>query len=134
MDNMSNFVESIELETSVVSLRRDGIIENRFVRDVQYEVTPETIDDIREASLKLSGGDHIYLLTIPGLYGSISGEVKNSMPYDQMEKTIAIAIIIKSLSQRILANLFFSLKKAPVPVYFFKEESQAVVWLLSRKS
>ena len=43
--------------------------------------------------------------------------------------TIAIGLIIQSLAQRLLANFFFKINKAPYPVKFFKTELEATVWL-----
>jgi len=125
---MSEIVESITLDFCTISLRSDGLIENRFVWDTPYEITTEKLIEINSAIKSMYKGKRRGIVSIAGLYGSMTPEARQlDMFHD--DHTIAIALIIQSTSQRLLANFYFRVKKAPFPVKFFKTEAEAAEWL-----
>jgi len=124
-----NYIRQIELEFCTVSLREDGIIENRFLRDVPYEITEGQLIQISEAISKLSKGRKDAILSIAGLYGSMTPEARKIDINKDSEYTLAIALVIQDLSQRLLANFYFKLKKVEYPVKIFKDEHEAANWL-----
>lgn len=52
-------------------------------------------------------------------------EVAEPTEYD----TLAEAIVVKSLSERIIANFYFSTKKKSYPIKVFTSEKNAIQWL-----
>ena len=122
---MSLIIESIELEFCTISLREDGIIEQRFVREDPYSITAEVLQKFDETFKKLANGERKCILSIPGLYGSMTPEARKVKVFEDTGHTIAIGLIIQSLSQRLLANFFFKINKAPYPVQFFQKRNRS---------
>ena len=124
-----NYIQQIELEFCTISLREDGIIENRFLRDVPYEITENQLIQITDAISKLSSGRKDAILSVAGLYGSMTPEARKISINTDNEYTLAIALVIQDLSQRLLANFYFRIKKVNYPVKIFKSEEEATSWL-----
>ena len=126
---MATIVESIELEFCTISLRSDGIVEQRFAKNDPYEITAEVLQEFIDAIKSLSKGKQRCILVIQGLYGSITAEARKMSIQEGNSNTIAIGLIVESLSQRLLAKFYFKINKVPYPVQFFKSEIETVVWL-----
>jgi hypothetical protein len=124
-----NYIQQIELDFCTISLREDGIIENRFLRDVPYEITESQLIQISDAISKLSSGRKDAILSVAGLYGSMTPEARKISINTDNEYTLAIALVIQDLSQRLLANFYFRIKKVNYPVKIFKSEEEATSWL-----
>jgi hypothetical protein len=127
-----NYIQSFQLEFCVVGLRADGIIENRFVRDQPYEIDVKHLKEIAEAMQVLSKGKRMPLLSIAGLYGSITTEARKASINPSDQYTLALALVIKELPQRLLANFYFKVKKVDYPVKSFSTEEEASAWLLQQ--
>jgi hypothetical protein len=126
---MATILESIELDFCTISLRSDGIIEQRFAREDPYEITAEVLQEFIDAIKSLYKGKQRCILAIPGLYGTITAEARKRSIQEENSNTIAIGLIIESLSQRLLSKFYFKINKVPYPVQFFKSEIEATVWL-----
>ena len=126
---MATIIESIELDFCTISLRSDGIIEQRFAREDSYEITEEVMQEFIDAIKSLYKGEQRCILSIPGLYGSITTEARKVSIQEDNFNTIAIGLIIESLSQRLLSKFYFKINKVPYPVQFFKNEIEATQWL-----
>ena len=126
---MATITESIELDFCTISLRSDGIVEQRFAREDPYEITAGVLQEFIDAIKTLCKGKQRCILVIPGLYGSITAEARKMSIQDEDSNTIAIGLIIESLSQRLLSKFYFKINKVPYPVQFFKSEIETVVWL-----
>jgi len=122
-------IESIELDFCTISLRSDGIIEQRFVREEPYEITAEVMQEFIDAIKSFYKGKQRCILAIPGLYGTITAEARKMSIREEHPNTIAIGLIIESLSQRLLSKFYFKINKVPYPVKFFKNEIEATLWL-----
>lgn len=85
--------------------------------------------DTAEAMTTLSQGTPYPILSIAGLYGSISPEARKMDIHTADTYTLALGLVINELAQRLLANFYFKLKKVSYPVKTFKTEEEAVVWL-----
>jgi len=125
---MVEYTESIVLECCTVSLRIDGIIEIRFLWDTPYEITAEKLIAINDAIKSLYKGEKRAIISIAGLYGTLTQEAKELNTFHGSD-TVALGLIIQSASQRLIANFYFKIKKAPYPVKFFKTEPEATEWL-----
>ena len=126
---MSSIEESIELEFCTISLRIDGIVEQRFAKEAPYEITAEVLQEFIDAIKSLYKGKQRCILAIPGLYGTITAEARKMSIQEEHPNTIAIGLIIESLSQRLLSKFYFKINKVPYPVKFFKNEIEATLWL-----
>ncbi|MBL7892249.1 MAG: hypothetical protein JNL63_06440 [Bacteroidia bacterium] len=132
-------VSSVETNLSIVSKREDGIIEIRFKKN-EYEVDVSEQLDIHDAYAKLTnnGSDPYALLVIPGTYGGVTKEAREMemFDFDVYRNQMALAIVIKSLHQRILATMYFSLKrkKPKYPYRLFNSETNAIKWIRKQLS
>ena len=126
---LATIIESIEFDFCTISLRSDGIVEQRFAKNDPYEITAEVLQEFIDAIKSLSKGKPRCILSIPGLYGSITTEARKVSIQEGNSNTIAIGLIIESLSQRLLSKFYFKINKVPYPIQFFKSEIETVVWL-----
>lgn len=124
-----DFVRQINLEFCDVTLRHDGIIENRFVWDQPYEIDADQMHAIKNAMTELSEGEPKAILSIAGLFGTITTEGRKVDINPSGGYTFALALVIQELSQRLLANFYFKIKKVDYPIRTFKTEEEAVDWL-----
>lgn len=124
-----NHIQKIELPSCTISLREDGIIEHRFLYDKPYEIDVQHMLDSAEAMTTLSNGVPHPILSVAGLYGSITTDARKMDIHTGDAYTLALALVINELSQRLLANFYFKLKKVDYPVKTFKTEEEAVAWL-----
>lgn len=132
-------VSLVETTLAILRRREDGIIEIRFKKD-EYEVDVAEQLDIHDAYARLTnnGLDPYPLLVIPGTYGGVTKEAREMemFDFDVYKNQIALAVVIKALHQRILATLYFSLKrnKPKYPYRLFNSETQAVQWISKQLS
>lgn len=124
-----SYIHQIELEFCTVSLREDGILENRFLHDIAYEIDENHLVEIAETMNTLARGERRPIISIAGMYGSITTEARKVDINDANSYTLALALVIQELPQRLLANFYFKLKKVDYPVKTFKTEELAVEWL-----
>ena len=123
-------IRTIELEFCCISLREDGIIENRFNYDTPYEIDAIHMKEIAAAIHDLSDGSPKPLMSIAGLYGSITPEARKVNINPSGEYTMALALVIRELPQRLLANFYFKVKSVEYPVKTFRSEEEASAWLI----
>ena len=126
---MTTIIQSIEFDFCTISLRSDGVIVQRFAKNDPYEITAEVLQEFIEAIKSLSKGKPRCILSIPGLYGSITTEARKVSIQEGNSNTIAIGLIIESLSQRLLSKFYFKINKVPYPIQFFRNEIEATLWL-----
>ena len=110
-------------------MREDGIIEQRFARDTPYEIDAAHISEMADTISRLSNKNKVAILSIAGLYGSITPDARKVDINKDEAYTLAIALVINELSQRLLANFFFKLRRINYPVKTFKNEDEATEWL-----
>ena len=124
-----DYIQQIKLEFCTVALRHDGIIENRFLVEEPYEIDGHHLQEIADTMTILSKGNKRAVLSVAGLYGSMTPEARKVDINDAGGYTMALAIVIRELHQRLLANFYFKLKQVNYPVKTFKNEDDAVEWL-----
>ena len=122
----------IKFDFCTVTLREDGILENRFLWDVPYEVDSIHLKESSEAMTLLSKGSPMPVLSVAGLYGSMTTDARNVDINNAESYTLALALVIHSLSQRLLSNFYFKIKKVSYPVKTFKTAEDAEQWLLQQ--
>lgn len=71
-------------------------------------------------------------LIISGIYTTVDKEARNFIKNENNKRSdyiIAEAIVIHSLSQRILANFYFKIVKPKYPIKVFTDLDEAYIWL-----
>lgn len=124
-----DYTQEIKLEFCTITLRNDGIIENRFTMHQPYEIDGHHVREIADSVTLLSKGKKCPVLNVAGLYGSMTLDARKVDINDADNYTLALALVISELHQRLLANFYFKLKQVNYPVKTFKTEDDAVEWL-----
>ena len=123
-------IKHIEHDFCTMTLREDGVLEQRFVEDEPYEVTAEELIKFRESFLLISNGVKLPMISIAGKQGSISADARDINISSRY--TSALALVIVELPQRLLSNFYFKIKKVDYPIKTFKTEEEATKWLLQQ--
>jgi hypothetical protein len=109
------------------------ILEGRIIENVlNYAVTLEVEDvkEIKEMNLKLAEGKDYALLVDPGEWSSITEEARELLASPEMAHlNLAKAIIIYTITQRIIGNIYLSLNHPVVETRLFTDREKALEWL-----
>ena len=126
-------LEEIKLDYAKVqlfefNLTRIEILPNSAI-SLQESIT------INNAIGILSKGQESLVLMIADEFAQIDKSVSDfSASKEGLRYTIADAIVVKSLSQKILANFYLKFNKPAKPTKIFTSEPEAIAWLLSVKN
>ncbi|HEY6160521.1 MAG TPA: hypothetical protein VI112_04840 [Bacteroidia bacterium] len=120
--------QSIDLGFCSVTLRPDGIIHTHFFSAMKIEL--EHVMKINEACGELTRGAKVPMFidgdeqTIPSESAMRYVSQKNSNPY-----ALAEAYILKSLAQKLIADLYLRFNRPGRPTRMFTKEGEALQWL-----
>lgn len=116
---------------STLRMRKDGIIELISNDNFVFEV--EDVKENYEAIKKLSPNKKALVLNIVGKYASAN---KSTQEYvakgPHKDIVLAETFVLRSLAQILLARFYIKLFKPVVKTSFFKNETDAVKWLLKQ--
>lgn len=119
----------INLSHTLLVLRDDDVIQMDC--DNHY-YTLSDLKEINEALTTLAGGKRKLLLVIANEFSDIDKDSREYMATDEStQHSIAEAYVIKSLSQKIIANFYLRINKPKVPTMIFTNLSSAEKWLKS---
>lgn len=125
-----------DLGHSKITELANGIVEIICQEEFMYDV--EHIKQNHEVLERISKkqGTSILVYSIAGKYTGITSDASAYLskgPHKDFVK--AEAFIIRSTTQRLLANLYFlRIRKPPVPAAYFKKVEDAKAWLLKFKT
>ena len=89
--------------------------------------------EIQQAALDFGDRKYKYVLEM-GSFSNFPKEVREYAAGEEANRwTIADAIVVKSLSQRMLINFFLRIDRPPKPTRLFNEVDKAFEWLESIK-
>jgi hypothetical protein len=124
-------MKQVVLEHSEILFHENGIVELRFQNDVDIELTEvQKQEDIILS--QLDDSQEIFMLVIPGDNSTLEKGVKEfSKKHSIVKKrTVAQAVVVSSLAQRLLLNFF--LKYSKRNMVLFNSRRLATDWLLKR--
>ncbi len=120
-------MNSITTRTTVTSISGNTLTAEMF-DNVEIDV-----DDVNEnytAAVKLTHGEKYLSLVLAAPFSSITKEAREIANKEFMYKnTIAQAIVVKSLSNRLMGNFLVKIYKPFCPLKLFKNKEDAIVWL-----
>jgi hypothetical protein len=124
-------MKQVVLEHSEILFHENGIVELRFQNDVDIELTEVQKQEDIILSL-LDDSQEIFMLVIPGDNSTLEKGVKEfSKKHSIVKKrTVAQAVVVSSLAQRLLLNFF--LKYSKRNMVLFNSRRLATDWLLKR--
>ena len=120
-------VRVIEWKTSTVWLDENGILYS-----ISKKVPQQTIEEAKksvEDFKKLVGDKKVCMLADVTNTTESTKEMRDWAAVELPKLIKALAMVSKSPLGKMLANLFFRVKKQPYPVRMFNDETEAVTWL-----
>ncbi|MBL0049391.1 MAG: hypothetical protein IPP32_14995 [Bacteroidetes bacterium] len=121
-------LDSIQLSHSKIELRSDGIVVLSTISDFMFSLK-ETVEGI-DAIGKLSGGNLVAVMKIAGLGSSVDTDSRHYIASGRGSRySIAEAIVIQSIAQKIIGNFYLKVEKPIKPTKLFTDRSSAELWL-----
>ncbi len=120
-------VKVIEFPTSTMWFDEHGIL-----CSISKKVPQQTVEEAKktmEDFIKLTGGKKVCLLSDSTDSTPSDKEMRDYIAEVIPEIAKAVAVISRSAVGKMVANLFFSIKKQPYPVKMFDSETEAKEWL-----
>lgn len=110
--------------------RSDGIIQLNTSDDAWFTIKES--QEFVEALKKITGGVPHLILKVPGAHALVDKDSRTYMATEEaLRYSIAEAVIIRSLAQRVVGNFYLNFNKPVRPVKLFDAMEQAENWLLS---
>ena len=127
MSQNVNIIDTIELKSSKVVLRDDGII--------QYSVKPLTlkIEDAKEIveAIGALGKQKQYPVLMSTVHdSSVNSEARFYAASKEANiYTIALAVVVQNIAQTIIGNTYIKINKPIKPTKLFTKDEDAIIWL-----
>lgn len=125
-------VKSYELKKTMFKFRDDGIVHIIFKKNqtIDLEDFYEGIELIK----KVGKGKPFLYLYDPEENSDVTPELRKYVSSNKANKyTIADAIVVSRLSQKIIANFYLKFHKPVKPTAVFLKKKEAIAWLLNHK-
>ena len=120
--------EVIDWETSTMWFDKDGVLYS-----ISKKVPPQTMEQVKQSLedfKKIIGNKKISMIIDVTNTGESTKETRDFAAVEFPKFVKAIAMISKSPLGKMLANLFFKVKKQPYPVKMFNDEREAKEWIM----
>lgn len=116
-----------------INLNKWGIVEVHFNPELQ-EINIYHLKYIRQKFKELGNGEKmLQFSTIPHAVTMSQEAVEYNLNGEAREFTRASAVLVNSLSKKIIFNVYVSFHKHTVPLRGFTSKEDAFVWLLGFK-
>lgn len=128
---LSSMIATEKIETSVADVfYDDGIMHICFKKDSIVEL--EHIEEIIEVRRGLQQGERTLTLVDTGKLWRVEKDARQKAASSNMiNQNIALAIIAKTLANRLIANFYMKVDKPNVPTKMFNNYEEAKAWLKS---
>jgi len=120
----------IEYETDVYRVRvlAPQIFEN-FVKD-KAVLDVDGVRAVKKANMELAQGKPYAFLAAIGEFSQVTKQAKTLLSSKELSvNTVAKALLIQSLSDRIMANFYLTINKPIVNTKVFTDRNIAIEWL-----
>lgn len=126
-------INSINFNFGVVQL-----LDNTIIRLEMFDNVTIGVDECRtlnNAIGELSGSKESLVLMVPGNSTHFTSESRTfSASEEGLKYTIADAMVVNNLAQKLIVSFYLKVNKPPKPSKAFSTEEDAINWLLSFKS
>lgn len=130
MNEQDKFVKRIDHEQLIVAMRQDGIVHVAFLPNT--EITVELQSVMVDLYNQLTLGEKHYFIFEGGEFVSITREAReNAIQMEDSTPTIASAIIVKNLGQKIIADFYYKVNRPKQPYKVFWSFEKGIEWLKS---
>jgi len=112
-----------------LTLRSDGIVQMN-TEDNAYFTLKEAKEYLTELEKITDGVPHL-ILKLPGKHASVDSITRTFMATDEaLRFSIAEAVLVRSLSQRLIGNFYLKFDKPVKPIRLFDNIDLAEKWLM----
>lgn len=108
-------------------LRSDGIVQLNTSTDADFTMK-ETMMYMHALEEITEGNPHL-ILKVPGAHANVDNETRKYMANEGLKFSIAEAVIVRNLAQRMIGNFYIRYDKPKVPVRLFTNHAEAEHWL-----
>lgn len=123
-------LEEFKNETFHLFLRSDGIVQMDTHDDAFFTI--KEANEFLEALAKITKSVPHLIIKNPGKHASVDTESRKFMATEEaLQYSIAEAVIIKNVAQRMIGNFYVKFDKPQKPIHLFGTVEDAVVWLKS---
>ena len=120
--------EEIKTQCATIRLLTPDIIEN-IIHD-HATLEKENVLEIKAVNKQLSLGQPYAVLVDGGTYTTISKEARElSASKEFAQKTIAKALLVRNLGQRIVGQFYIKVNKPHIKTKIFSDREKAIEWL-----
>ncbi len=128
MKDLATITNGIELKSSTISLRSDGIIQ--FLIKPNTMVTKQDAEEIVASAGIVGYWQKHPVLIIAGEYTLAEEETRIYAASEEANRfTIANAFVLHSLAQRLMGNIYLKINNPVTPTKMFTDEKSAIKWL-----
>ena len=121
-------VDEIKHELFHLYLRNDGIVQMNTFDEAFF--TLKEAEEFVKALRKITKGVPHLILKVPGKHASVDSESRAYMATeDALRFSIAEAVIIRNVAQRMIGNFYLKFDKPNKPIHLFNEIDEAEKWL-----
>lgn len=119
---------TVRSEFGEVTLRQHGIVHARTLHGV--EIDEEKARAYHSLVEHLTNGEpHCTVIELTGI-SAISADARKVLQEQSSEwgKTIAVGLVCRSFSARVIAGFFLSINKPSYPIKIFSDQLEATLW------
>ncbi|MBL7902705.1 MAG: hypothetical protein JNK73_11975 [Bacteroidia bacterium] len=119
---------SIQLQKIRIQQIEEGIVENYFLSGESIEV--EDFRELKQANIELMGQKPYTVLVTAEELTSFTREAREYVASKEyVGITIAKALLISGLGQRIIGNFYMKVNKPNIKTKLFSDRDKAIEWL-----
>lgn len=123
-------MKTIELDKAICTLLEEGVVNVIYKDNVIIEL--EDVVELRKVIADLTNNKYYVSVYEAGEHTSVSKEAREISSNDtHIKNRKALAIVVKSLAQRIISNFFMKSNKDIHPIKVFSSKTKALIWAKS---
>lgn len=125
-------LDEIKHELFHLYLRNDGIVQMNTFDEAFF--TLKEAKEFVQALQKITKGVPHLILKVPGKHASLDSDARTYMATEEaLRFSIAEAVIIRNIAQRMIGNFYLKFDKPKKPIQLFNEIEEAEHWLQTFK-
>lgn len=130
MNQQEKIIQVIEHDQFIVAMRDDGIVHVSFLPNT--EITVELQGVLIDHYVQITSGIKARFIFEGSEFVSITKEAReNAIVIEDSTPTMASAIVVRNLGQKIIADFYYKINKPKQPFKVFWSFEKAIDWLNS---
>ncbi len=123
----------VEMHTATMLFEDDGVVLIKFKDGIKLGV--EEVKEIVDETIDLVEGQRYRsLVDARDIFAAMNSKARNYLIHHKEinRLTIAQAIVLNNIAIRLLAQIYISLNRAPIPIRMFTNIDVARAWLMKQ--